>query len=123
MNWEGFQIEKDDQNRVRLIHHKQMPLSLEGATPQQLARNYVEKFADSYGIDSAQLTELSLAPEQVSAAADAHFRTGAELKPGVRIVNARGAPGTLGCLAFTLHDQHLVMLTTHHLLFDREGHE
>jgi hypothetical protein len=47
----------------------------------------------------------------------------AELKPGVRIANARGVPGTLGCLAFTRHDQRLVLLTTHHLLFDNEGRE
>jgi len=55
--------------------------------------------------------------------ADGQFRTRAELKPGARIVNARGAPGTLGCLAFTLHDQRLVLLTTNHLLFDSEGRE
>jgi hypothetical protein len=47
----------------------------------------------------------------------------AELKPGARIANARGVPGTLGCLAFTLHDQCLVLLTTHHLLFDHAGRE
>ena len=47
----------------------------------------------------------------------------AELRPGVRIVNTRGVPGSLGYLAFTRHDQRLVLLTTHHLLFDSEGRE
>jgi hypothetical protein len=59
------------------------------------------------------------------APAEAHldFRTGVELRPGARIVNARDAPGSLGCLAYTRHDQRLVLLTTHHLLFDTTGRE
>jgi hypothetical protein len=36
---------------------------------------------------------------------------------GARIANARGIPGTLGCLALTLGDRRLVLVTTHHVLF------
>ncbi|HEX8905641.1 MAG TPA: hypothetical protein VF771_12395, partial [Longimicrobiaceae bacterium] len=36
---------------------------------------------------------------------------------GVRIANARGVPGTLGCVAVTLHDGAAVLLSNHHVLF------
>jgi endonuclease G len=36
---------------------------------------------------------------------------------GARIANSRGVPGTLGCLAVTLHDGRPVLLTNHHVLF------
>jgi hypothetical protein len=39
------------------------------------------------------------------------------LRPGARIANARGIPGTLGCFALTLDDRRLVFLTSHHVLF------
>ena len=41
----------------------------------------------------------------------------AGLRAGVRIVNARGIPGTLGCFALTLDDRRLVFLTSHHVVF------
>lgn len=39
------------------------------------------------------------------------------LHSGAAIVNAKGVPGTLGCLAITLHDRRLVLATSHHVLF------
>jgi hypothetical protein len=42
---------------------------------------------------------------------------GCGLHSGVSIVNARGVPGTLGCLAHTLHDRRRVFVTSHHVLF------
>ncbi len=39
------------------------------------------------------------------------------LRSGARITNARGIPGTLGCLAVTLNDRRLVLLSSHHVLF------
>jgi hypothetical protein len=36
---------------------------------------------------------------------------------GSRIVNARGVPGTLGCLAITPHDGAVVLISSHHVLF------
>lgn len=41
----------------------------------------------------------------------------AALRPGARIANARGVPGTLGCFALTLDGRRLVFLTSHHVLF------
>jgi len=44
--------------------------------------------------------------------------TGApEIREGARIVNARGAPGTLGCVARSLSDGSALLLTAHHVLF------
>jgi hypothetical protein len=43
---------------------------------------------------------------------------------GARITSSTGVPGTLGCLAFTLHDEQPVLLSTWHVLFGncaREG--
>jgi hypothetical protein len=36
---------------------------------------------------------------------------------GARIVNARGVPGTLGCMAITPHDGAAVLVSNHHVLF------
>ena len=36
---------------------------------------------------------------------------------GAAIANERGVPGTVACLARTLHEQRLVLITTHHSLF------
>jgi hypothetical protein len=36
---------------------------------------------------------------------------------GAAIANVRGVPGTVACLARTLHEQRLVLVTTHHALF------
>ena len=36
---------------------------------------------------------------------------------GARIANARGVPGTLGCVAVTLHDGAAILLSNHHVLF------
>jgi len=41
----------------------------------------------------------------------------APASPGARIANSLGIPGTLGCLAVTLHDRRAVLLTNHHVLF------
>jgi hypothetical protein len=38
-------------------------------------------------------------------------------KPGSRIVNSAGVPGTLGCVARALHDGQPVLLSTWHVLF------
>ena len=46
-----------------------------------------------------------------------------ELRAGVQIANARGIPGTLGCLALTLDDRRLVFLTSHHVLFGAGARE
>jgi hypothetical protein len=43
--------------------------------------------------------------------------------PATRIANARGVPGTLGCLALTLHERRLVLVTTHHVLFGAGARE
>lgn len=45
------------------------------------------------------------------------------LRVGARIANARGIPGTLGCLALTLDDRRLVFLTSHHVLFGAGARE
>jgi hypothetical protein len=36
---------------------------------------------------------------------------------GIQIANSRGVPGTLGCVAHTLHDRQPVLLSTWHVLF------
>jgi hypothetical protein len=38
-------------------------------------------------------------------------------KMSIRIANSRGIPGTLGCLAHTVHQRRLVFLTSWHVLF------
>lgn len=43
--------------------------------------------------------------------------------PGAKIANARGVPGTLGCIAYTLHDRRPVLLSNWHVLFGRGGAE
>lgn len=45
------------------------------------------------------------------------------IEAGARIVNSSGVPGTLGCLARTLHDGRFVLLTTCHVLFGNGGQE
>jgi len=42
---------------------------------------------------------------------------------GSRVVNSRGVPGTVGFLAVTRHDQRLVLVTAHHVLFGRGARE
>ena len=42
---------------------------------------------------------------------------------GAGIVNAKGVPGTLGCIAYTLHTGEPVLLSTWHVLFGRDAHE
>jgi hypothetical protein len=42
---------------------------------------------------------------------------GAQPAAGARIANARGIPGTIGCLGVTLDDHRLVIITAHHILF------
>lgn len=43
--------------------------------------------------------------------------TGAPPGSGARIANARGVPGTLGCVAVMAHDGRPVLLGSHHVLF------
>jgi hypothetical protein len=45
----------------------------------------------------------------------------APIAPGDRVVNARGVPGTIGFLAITRHDQHVVLVTAHHVLFGNDS--
>ena len=45
------------------------------------------------------------------------------LRAGALITNARGTPGTLGCLAVTLDDRRLVFLTSHHVVFGAGARE
>lgn len=40
-----------------------------------------------------------------------------DITEGAAIANAKGIPGTLGCLALTRDDDRLVFLTSHHVLF------
>lgn len=42
---------------------------------------------------------------------------------GAKISNSKGVPGTLGCLAHTLHDDQLVLLSNWHVLFGNGGQE
>ena len=42
---------------------------------------------------------------------------------GVRIASSTGVPGTLGCLAYTLHDEQPVVLSTWHVLFGNGARE
>lgn len=44
-------------------------------------------------------------------------RLNSEICSCVPIVNARGVPGTLGCLALTLDERRVVLVTTYHVLF------
>ncbi len=44
-------------------------------------------------------------------------------RSGARIANSRGIPGTLGCLAHTLHDRRPVLLSNWHVLFGNGGEE
>ena len=46
-----------------------------------------------------------------------------QARPGARIVNSNGVPGTLGCLARTLHDGQPVLLSTWHVLFGNKAPE
>ena len=45
------------------------------------------------------------------------------IRSGARITSSTGVPGTLGCLAFTLHDEQLVLLSTWHVLFGNGARE
>ena len=47
----------------------------------------------------------------------------AHLQRGARIANSRGVPGTLGCIAYTLHDGRPVLLSTWHVLFGNDARE
>ena len=88
MSPEEFPVERDNRNRVRLINHNQAPLHLDGATPQQLAHTYVRKVAEIYGINPAQLAELSLAPEKELIDDKASFRLLEEKRaPGSVVVS------------------------------------
>src|SRR5436305_3954202 len=42
---------------------------------------------------------------------------------GAKIANSRGVPGTLGCIAHTLHDKRTVLLSSWHVLFGKGGYE
>lgn len=42
---------------------------------------------------------------------------------GAGIVNSKGVPGTLGCIAYTLHTGEPVLLSTWHVLFGRDANE
>jgi hypothetical protein len=42
---------------------------------------------------------------------------------GAGIVNSKGVPGTLGCIAYTLHTGVPVLLSTWHVLFGRDANE
>ena len=42
---------------------------------------------------------------------------------GARITSSTGVPGTLGCLAYTLHDEQPVLLSTWHVLFGNGAKE
>jgi hypothetical protein len=42
---------------------------------------------------------------------------------GARITSSTGVPGTLGCLAYTLHDEQPVVLSTWHVLFGNGARE
>src|SRR5262245_32348231 len=83
-----FIVERNDQNRVRLINHNQKPVSLHAATPQQLAQVYVKEVADVYEIDDAQLSNLSLRPEKSLVDEKASFRLLQEKStPGSAVVS------------------------------------
>lgn len=42
---------------------------------------------------------------------------------GAGIVNAKGVPGTLGCIAYTLHTGEPVLLSSWHVLFGRDANK
>lgn len=44
-------------------------------------------------------------------------------QPGAGIVNAVGVPGTLGCIAYTLHSRQQVLLSSWHVLFGNDANE
>ena len=46
---------------------------------------------------------------------------GSLLREGIGIAGVRGVPGTAGCLARTLHEKRLVLITTQHVLVDAGG--
>lgn len=46
-----------------------------------------------------------------------------QAQPGAKIANARGVPGTFGCIARTVHDNQRVLLSNWHVLFGRGANE
>lgn len=54
--------------------------------------------------------------ERAEASASAGSATRADL-PGIRIANSKGVPGTMGCLATTLHSKQPVLLSSCHVLY------
>ena len=74
MDLENFHLERDSDDRVRLINHNQMPIDMEGRTPLQAAQKYLHDVADIYGIAKAQLDEIFLPPERTPIDAKASFR-------------------------------------------------
>ena len=57
-------LTRDARGRVRLMNHNQSPVSLEAATPQQLAQKYLHEVAEIFGIPKGELGELSASPER-----------------------------------------------------------
>ena len=86
-----FIVERNDQNRVRLINHNQKPVALDAATPQQLAQAYIKEVADIYEINDAQLSHLSLRPE----------RSLVDEKSSFRLLQEKSTPGSAVKLVFT----------------------
>jgi hypothetical protein len=53
----------------------------------------------------------------IAAAAGSQRESTPEIREGARIINARGVPGTLGCVAHSLSEGRPLLLTAHHVLF------
>jgi hypothetical protein len=88
MKPDEFLVERNEQNRVRLINHNQSPVSLDAATPQQLAQAYVKQVADLYEIDAAELSDVTLQPEATLIDEKASFRLLQEKStPGSAVVS------------------------------------
>src|SRR5947208_238395 len=69
----------------------------------------------------AHIGGLSMDVIAYASASPSAGNVGVRPQLGAKIANSRGVPGTLGCIARTLHDKQTVLLSNWHVLFGNDG--
>ncbi|HEX4068382.1 MAG TPA: hypothetical protein VHZ09_20345 [Acidobacteriaceae bacterium] len=67
-------LDVDNQNIVRQLIHTHAPVAISAATPQLAAANYLNQFAELFGVSAAELANLSLEPSATIENAGVEYR-------------------------------------------------